>query len=136
MNAQHQKRQGFAVAEMIAGLVVISAVAVATALAAAQILTLRQAVFRRTLARETAANVLQQIDGWSFAETPQRAQELSLPPQLLADLPSAQLTVDVSDDESPMPLLQVAAEITWGRGSHRVRAVTWKVADQTTNDAD
>ena len=114
--------------EVIAGLVLISAVAMAAALAAAQILALRQAVYRRTLVRETTANMLDTIDSWSFEEVPQRVKELMLPPQVATQLPNAQLSIEINDAASPIPLREIATEITWGRGPHRLRTVTWKFA--------
>ncbi len=141
--AGRTKRSGIALIEMVTALLLIAMIASVTAFAAAQIMTLRRAMYHRTLARESLANLLERVDGWSFDETTaERADQLQLDPPTLARLPGVKLMVTVQEDKAAVsnvrgdggsaegqPALvarRVVTELRWGRHPHRVRAALWK----------
>lgn len=73
----------------------------------------RRAAERRTVAIETAANVMERVAILPWNEvTSESLSQIKLPDELFLTIPSAKLTVDVTEDESPA-------------AKHIVVAVSW-----------
>jgi prepilin-type N-terminal cleavage/methylation domain-containing protein len=126
-----KNRRGFNLMEMLAAVVVLTALLVVLAQFLGAVAQQRRVAARRLLAVEEAANAMEQAAALAYAElTPARMQTIQLSQQAQQSLPQAKLTVVVTDEPGPPAGKRIVVELSWqnraGQTGKPVRLTAWR----------
>jgi hypothetical protein len=128
--ASRARRSGFLLAEVLIS-VILLAVAMTLAVKLVGWVALEQrAAQRRERALWEASNLLERLSARPWEElSPEAARALALSPAALQALPGAELKVEVTDQDRPLPARRLQVEIRWrdrsGGFEAPIRLATW-----------